>query len=410
MRRLRYIQGDLYDAISIVCLYFAALSSLLSDTANTIGLYIALPIAFVLSTLNNKGFHTTVYEKIIFLLYAWDYIAYLWADDKQLDSGELHKILGAFMLVYILPIIARREKRVPWLYGVYIILYLSAWNYAIHNILTVMANDWDRLNDDKLNANTLAYYTFYISFVTYMLSEISKAKTIRRIWQVAFWMMLPFSFLVSLLTASRQVILIQVPLYGLLIYIKYLKKVSAKRKILYCFFALIVGVALAGPIYNTYENSYLSERAEMDLNDDPRVELFFDASRVAMDNLPLGVGSANYEAVSSRRQFSHNSYLEAFVNMGIVGLVLYTSLMLVFVVRQWRRYRASGDKTYFAFFTFGLIYALDGIFFVFYNAIWLISFFLLVASHSETYFRSHGVSGEIGETAVSKELQVQGNN
>ena len=75
--------------------------------------------------------------------------------------------------------------------------------------------------------------------------------------------------------------------------------------------------------------------------------------------------------------------------MGIIGLILYAALMMSFTIRQWKRYKRYDDKMYFYFFTFGLIYVLDGVFFVFYNAIWLISFFMLVAAHSETYYSEH---------------------
>jgi hypothetical protein len=148
-----------------------------------------------------------------------------------------------------------------------------------------------------------------------MLAEITKTSFMKKAWKIVFWLMLPFSFLVSLLTASRQVLLIQIPLYALLIYIEYIKGVSTKNKILFTLFAILIAGVLAGPIYNTYEDSNLKERADMSVADDPRIELLFDATNVAINNLPLGVGSGNYQAVSSRRQISHNSYLEAFVNL-----------------------------------------------------------------------------------------------
>ena len=220
LKKLRYIKGDIISYTTILCLYFAAFASLYSDSMNTLGLYVAMPLAFVLTTLINKGFHTNIYEKILFALFAWDCIAYLWADDKELAANELHMILGAFMLVYVFSILARDEKKIPWLYGVYIILYLSAWNYAIHNILNIMSSAIARLNDEKLNANTLAYYTFYISYLTFMLAEITQKKLFKRIWTWCYWRMLPCSLLVSLLTASRQVLLIQIPLYGMRIYTK----------------------------------------------------------------------------------------------------------------------------------------------------------------------------------------------
>lgn len=389
LKRLRFIQVDLYICTSIFCLYFAAFASLYSPTANKVGLYVAIPMAVLLCTLINKGFKTNLYEKILYALLLWDCIAYFWADDKDLAANEVHQVLGAAMMVYVVSILSRYSKYQKFIYFTYIILYLSAWNYAIHNIFTMMVDDSDRLNDEVLNANTMAYYTFYVTFLSFMLWQITKNRWTKRLWATSFWLMLPASFGVSLLTASRQIIIIQVPLYGMLLYERYIRGVQLKKKVQFSLAAVLFIVALSGQILNIYENSFLKQRAETDVREDSRMMLVYDATKVALRNMPLGVGSGNYQSVSSARQVSHNSYLEAFVNMGIVGLGLYTALMASFTMRQWKRYKQYHDKMYFYFFTFGLIYVLDGVFFVFYNAIWLISFFMLVAAHSETYYRKH---------------------
>lgn len=389
LKRLRFIQVDLYICTSILCLYFAAFASLYSPTANKVGLYVAIPMAMLLCTLINRGFRTNLYEKILYALLLWDCIAYFWADDKELASKEVHQVLGAAMMVYVVSILSRYSKYQKFIYFTYIILYLSAWNYSIHNIFTMMVDDSDRLNDEILNANTMAYYTFFVTFLSFMLWQITKNRWIKRLWAISFWLMLPVSFGVSLLTASRQVIIIQVPLYGMLLYERYIRGVQLKKKIQFSLAAVLVIVALSGQIFNIYENSFLKQRAETDVTEDSRMMLVYDATKVALRNMPLGVGSGNYQGVSCFRQISHNSYLEAFVNLGFIGLALYIALMAVFTLRQWRRYKILHHKMYFYFFAFGVIYSFYGVFFVFYNAIWLISFFMLVAAHSETYYSEH---------------------
>lgn len=389
IKKLRYIKSDIYSYISIVMMWFAAFATLYSDGANKLGLYVALPIAFFFCTLKNKGFLFNTYEKILYGLFIWDCISYLWANDKDTASVELHAILGAFLLTYVVSILGREKKLIPFLYFTYVLLYLSAWNYAVHHILVFMSGDEDRLNDEKLNANTIAYYTFYISFLSYILSEIVNREKIKKIWTCIFWLMLPASFGVSLLTASRQVILVQVPLYAMLIYIRYLKGVPLKHKIAFAFLSLLCLIVFSGKVIDTYDNSYLKQRAETNVSNDPRADLARNAIQEGIANFPFGLGAGNFQSISITRQISHNSYLESFVNLGLPGLSLYIALMLVFTLRQLKRYRESKDKIFFAFFTFGIIYILDGLFFVYYNAIWLISFFMLVASHSETYFKNY---------------------
>lgn len=380
--------SDILSYGSITMMMLAAFASLWSDIANTVGLYVALPLAFVLSTLQNRGFSFNIYEKILYSLFAWDFISYLWADNKELAAREQHVLLGAFLLSYVASIQSRKTKHMPYLYMVWCLLYLSAWNYAAHHILVFMTNTSDRLNDEKLNANTLAYYTFYFSYIAFMLSGICSKNLWRKIWTIIFWGMLPASFGIAILTASRQVLIVQLPLYAMLIYIRFIKNVSAKQKCIFCFVVVVALVAASGAISNAYDNSFLKQRAEKSLADDSRMTLVQNAITIGTANLPLGVGSNNFMAHSDTGEFAHNSYLEAYADMGIIGISLYIALMLIYTFRQWKRYRFSHDKMYFIFFTFGVIYMLDSLFFVFYNAVWLISFFMLVAAHSESYHKS----------------------
>lgn len=118
MKRIRYIKDNLYYYIGIACLFFAAFVSLYSPAANTVGLYLAIPLACMIATLFNKGFHTNIYEKLLYGLFVWDCIAYLWADNKELASTELHMILGAFLFVYCISIFARKLRLIPYLYFV----------------------------------------------------------------------------------------------------------------------------------------------------------------------------------------------------------------------------------------------------------------------------------------------------
>lgn len=386
MKRLSYIQGDIYSIMSILLIWIAAFATLYSDAANKVGLYIALPLAFIFCTLKNRGFHLNIYEKILYALFLWDCISYLWADDKEMASTELHALLGCFLVSYVVSILARDKRNIPYIYFAFAILYVSAWLYASQHIMALMVKDTDRLSDEHLNANTLAYYTFYMSFLAFVLSDICKNKNVRRLWTLTFWLMLPASFGISILTASRQILIVQVPLYALLIYIRYIDGMTLKRKVAFISVFLVLLFAASGWITSIYDNSYLKQRSEVNVADDPRADLAREAVQTGFANLPLGLGAGNFQSVSSTRQISHNSYLETFVNMGILGLCLYIALMVVFTWKQWKRYRERHDKMYLVFLTFGLIYMLDGMFFVFYNAIWLISFFMLVAAHSDTYY------------------------
>ena len=62
------------------------------------------------------------------------------------------------------------------------------------------------------------------------------------------------------------------------------------------------------------------------------------------------------------------------------------TLLLKFLVVQWKRYRRYKDNMFLVFLVFGLMYAVDCMFYVFYTQPWLMAFFFLVAIHGENYY------------------------
>lgn len=386
------------DWAIIICLLFSGIASMLPDNINRLALYGALPFAFVLSYFKSKSFRINKYFNCLLLLFTWIAVSYLWADYKNYASSELHRVLGAFLTCYIMAVNARERKMLPWLYLTYIALYLGAWNYASSHLMidvSMMDSDSDRLNDAKLNANTMAYYTFYVTFVLFLFGEILENKWGKRLSDMMFIAMIPISFFVALTTASRQVLIIQIPLISFLLYLRYIKQQRTSKKVLFVIAAIIVASFVLTKAVSIYENSYLAVRASAGIQEDSRTLLMKDAYKVAIENLPFGVGAGNYIAYSYNKHFSHISYLELFANQGIIGCLLYVYLLLAYAKRQYKRYKVYNDRMLLLFFLFGLIFIVDNIFYVFYSDIWLISFFILVATHSETYYNEKYLMGNL---------------
>ena len=380
--------AEIYNCIIICCLFFAAAASINSDTLNSLALYAAIPVAFLLSFLKRGKLLLNSYEGILLAIYAWDLFSFLWAQYPTSASRELHRILGAVLLIYIMAANGRDFNQNKCLYITFLILYIGAWYYSINNSLVILDqnSEMDRLNDEKLNANTMAYYTFYATMSIFLLPGLISSKLWRRVSRIAFLGMIPLSFFVALVTASRQVLIIQVPLIAFLLYERYIREASAKTKTLFTILSIALCVALLPVVLNLYENSYLAVRAEQNIQDDSRWFLLKDAINVGFEHFPLGVGAGNYVDYSFNRHFSHCSYTELFANNGIVGLILFCYLLYYFISRQWVYYKKTKDRLFIVFLVFGMIFTLDQMFYVFYTDLWLISFFVLVATHSESYF------------------------
>lgn len=380
---------SLWDWIFLIALSFCAFVSLASDSLNAVALYAVIPALFLFSLLKEGRLFSNRYEKILVFLYVWVLVSSLWASYSEPANNELKSVLGAFLLTFVISVQAKNVRMIPGLYVLFIFLYLGAWYYASQNLLIVMdfASE-ERVNDAKLNANTLAYYTFFVTFALFILAELFKSGFWTKFLKIAFIAFIPFSFFVALTTASRQVLIIQIPLFALLLWIRYAQSVGRSKKVAFIIIALIAIVFFIPRIENVLQDSYLMERSQESVQDDSRVFLMKDALRVGMEHFPLGVGAGNYQKYSPRGYFSHNTFTELFANTGVVGFLLFTYLLMTYIIRQWLRYRKTKDKMYVYFFIFGIFYLVDQFFFVFYTHLWLMSFFILVATHSETYFKT----------------------
>lgn len=376
------------EILCIILLYFAASVSLI-DSLNPLALYGAIPLSFLISLSVGNSLKTNNYLKRLLVLILWVAATYVSAVYVEEANNQMKNLLGVFVLSMTIANLSSDKRCVPWLYGVFIILLIQALVYAnSHIMIEGFDTATDRLNDEKLNANTVAYYTFFVTFAIYELgnSFLIKNRVIANIFRLLFLAMYGVSFTVAILTGSRQVLIIQIPLLALLTFIRYIEGTSLKRKLLFVLIAAVACVASIDPITKSYDNSYLKVRSETKAKDDVRALLLLDAIKVGCQHPIMGVGPGNYVRYSFNRHFSHCTYTELFANTGVIGALIYVSLVLMFITSQWKRFWKYRDKTYLVFLVCGLIYLFDNFFYVFYVDLWLIGFFILLASHSETYF------------------------
>lgn len=383
----------MYRKVKYLCvalLYFAAAVSL-NDGLNEYALYGAIPLSFLMSFQFGNSLKDNNYIKRIVWLFFWLCVSYLGATYIDEANNQMKNYLGVFLITISLANLSRDKDCIPWLYGIYVILFLQAIVYANNHI---MAGGFDvateRLNDAKLNANTIAYYTFFVTFAIYQLGEKYFVRNIplTKIFRLLFLAMYAISFVVALYTASRQVLIIQIPLLLFLSYLRYIKGASQKQKLAFLVLALVACLASVNRVSESYDNSLLKIRSEKKAKEDVRMLLLEDAVEVGLEHPLLGVGPGNYVRYSFNDHFSHCTFTELFANTGIIGVLIFVNMLFLYIKRQWIRMLAfRRDKTFLVFFIVGAIYIMDNIFYVFYVDIWLMGFFILIASHAEMYYR-----------------------
>lgn len=373
--------------ISLALIYFSAFVRMY-DALNVIALYVALPIAFFLSFLVGNSLNKNKYLFIIVCMYLWVCFTYLFADYVDTANVQMKQILGVVLLCITVANLTMHEKLLPWLYGIFIVFFISISIYAQQHILNVAFDiSRDRLNDEKLNANMMAYFLFYATVSIYFIGELVKNRVVVKASKLILFALIPISFYVAILTASRQVLIIQIPLLLLLLIIRYGRNV--KRTVSFiAVIAVIVGIAYTYYGKDMYEHSYLKQRSESKVENDPRTYLMEEAIKIGFENPLVGVGPSNFQHYNKFHHFSHNTYLELFANTGVLGLILYLYAIAIFMKRQWKRYRQTRDRMYLTFFCVGLIFMVDNFFYVFYVNLWLMAFIILLTAHSEIYYKT----------------------
>ena len=384
MRRSIFIK----DFIVVSCLFFAALVSCYAKY-NFYALYVALPIAFLLTAFT-KRFAINRPLKWLIVLYIWIILTCVTAYDISLSLRQLKQMLGAFVLSYTVGMSVEKKRVIPWLFLTYVIIFFASSYYGYTHIVDTSFDVTDtRLDDEVLNANVLAYEFVYAIMAVYVLGDAVTNPRIQQFFRFFFWLLLPIGFIVALLTASRQVIITSLPLFILLVITRYIMGAKIKKLIKILLVISIIGIFLTPRVIRVYNNSYLKQRTEYDVKDDPRTLLLKDAFQVGLEHPYTGVGPGNYIEFSYSHHFSHCTYTELFANTGILGAVIYILMIFVFLKEQYGSYKKTRDPVFLSTFFWGVIYVVYNFFYVFYFELWLISFFILVWSYSISYYRDN---------------------
>lgn len=376
--------------LSAVCLLLIVFAVLVSrnEEMNTIALYVAIPVSFICSFISNgNSLRNNEYLRMILILYLWIAFTILTAQNSKVAMGHISPMFGCVLLCFIVSNLAQNKKIIPWIYLTYSLLLVEAIIYVQNNIL-VLSYDISsaRADDNKLNANTLSYYVFYATIALYIIRDLFEKKILKKISSLLFLSMIPISFFVAIIAASRQALIIQIPTFIVLLWIRYFRKAKKSTKLFSLVAIIIAYVVLNESVTTIYNNSYLSTRNETVYEEDIRVILIKEAFEVGCRNPFFGLGPGGFARQQSERLFSHCTYTELFANSGFPALVIYVYILFYFIKRQYIRYKRYKDHTYVFFLTFGLIYAIYQFFYVFTADLWLISFFIFVATHSELYY------------------------
>lgn len=356
------------------------------EQSNAIGLYAVIPFSFVVSFFVGKielGLNHT--HKILLIVYVWILCCVPLAVNTDAASLMFSKLAGCVLLTFTVSRLCKNEIARVLLLFIPLIYLASAWYYAYNNLFAVISFGEERLNEvGGLNANVFGYYTFYSIFSVYLLGEFFDG-LFARFWRVLLFLAGPLVFFTAMYTCSRQVLLISMPFWIVLLLIRYFK--LSVKTFFYTILIAVVAFFLCDNYVNSiYEDSLLQQRNEKSVGNDERTEIIEDCLELGYSNPFFGVGPLNAKLFTRSHLMAHNSFLELFADTGFLGMILFLWLVLSFLVTQRRRYCLSGDKFFLTMVIFGLFWVAYQFFYVFYDNMWLIMYFILVSLISDYYY------------------------
>lgn len=371
--------------IALIALMVLAFFSMNPEVFSKL-LYILLPVSTILSLIGLSSTRLNRYMKIVTILFAWIFFCSIFSVDFYWSVVQLKRLICVYMTCLVVYYVAQYEQLMPYLCSIWLVLFGTALLYARTHILT-LGYDYssDRITDDVLNANLLAYYTFFASSIVFLLRDEVANKLLKRVLSIAFFALFPLSFYMAIITASRQVLVVQIPLLLLFTYVRYY--MGSRRSLLFLFVSTIVCIGvyvLSDSIVEIFNNSLLSKRMDY-VTEDGRITLIRQAWEVGWQHPLVGVGPNCFQIVTGDA-FAHNTYLELFADTGLFGMCIYIYMLFVFLKEQYRRYKSTKDKQFLVILFIGLIYAIANNFYVYYLTSWLLSFFVLISCYSQYYF------------------------
>lgn len=378
-------KNSFLDIVMLLLLLFATMVTL-SPSLNKIALYVVIPLLCVITFIRKKNIIFTSKSLIIhFSLVLWMGFTSLNAVYVDAARDGMIRLVSTFLLSVVIYGLAKKSSiNIKWLYIVYMANFVSLmyYGYTVIGFEKVYLSG-ERLNDETLNANSLAYFLFYSSFGLLMLTNWIRTNVYEKI---ALGLVIILTIVVSVLTASRQVVLIQIPLILGYIGLKYIR--FTMKNIFKAIIVIPLLLVLLLPVLsNIFEGSTLEKRMSTDIEEDSRFELLVAATEVGIEHPVLGVGTSNFIFYNKRHEFSHSTYFELFAGNGLIGLVLFINLLYHSLKLQYKRYKKTKDIQFLFFILFFLVFCLYNFFYVFINSLWLMPFYYLVECHSDAYFK-----------------------
>lgn len=365
------------------------------DSLNYAFIYAIIPCCFMYCIVQSSFFFKSgTYLRGFLLLLIWSVFCLLVNGCfSSYNLKAIRALLLTFFYCYVIVIIcSREEKLIKYYYLIVLVWYISMWIYAISNfglfhvdIQTDRFYGGDSLDAHHINSNRWGYFTLFLTYAAFLFSVISQKKKTRDFFMYLSLLSIGLVLFNAFITSSRQVVLLNIPLYIVFLLIRFRKSIHSVKAIFFTvLFLLCLGLFLGKSIVPFYNKSFLRERNKEKIEGGSRETLITKGINYGEDNMAFGIGPGSF--VAKEEMITHSSFVQLFAETGIVGLCIYLAIIIGAIRSQFKRYKMTRNDTYLYFGTFLIFYFLDNFFYVFYDWPLLMSLFFIVVIHSNYLF------------------------
>lgn len=298
-------------------------------------LYVAIPILIAYCFYNyNRIILSSRYFRPYLFIIVWMLLSSIINPNSTESIRMMVPIIASFLLSMSSYAITYSNKNSRILYFSYVAMffYLMIVNMQSGGFTMDFdyANEMERRENTVLNANVYAYYSLFAILSWRMYLQKFERSVNTFVLAFVYLLSAGISFYVAMMTASRQVLALQIPLLLFFFYLDFIKGRGQTK--LVALLVIMVLIVIFPLVMDLYDNSYLSQRAQNVLQEDNRLTLLSKAVEQGVGNPIFGVG------IGANTFYSHCTYTHLLARSGFPAFVVFFVIMLKSLIEQCRRY------------------------------------------------------------------------
>ncbi len=379
------IKNKTVDVLPIVLFIIAAI--IWRTRFYVLCLYTLLPIVIVYSFRKYKSeiFYSKYWKPYLFLL-IWMFLSSLLSDNSLASLKIMISVTATFFLSFSVLALSQRGKNSFFLSFAFICLFIA----ILYSTLTSesyinsfdYANEAERRANTDLNSNQYAYFSlFTIMAVRLMLGRISIYKPLLGLF--IYLILAGLSFFVALLTASRQVLLLEIPLIIYFVIFDFSTKENKTNRVFLFLFIFVAAFFFLPKITSLYDSSYLAVRSGEDIEEDARSYLLLMGLHQGLDNPMFGLG------FGANVLFSHCTYTHLLARCGAPAFITYIYMVYISIKEQYQRYKTTHDKYFRLYFFMLVFFAVANFFYSYINQPFMQTIMFLIIGESDKLYSKY---------------------